>query len=400
MNEIRPQPKFAAPRRRYGALLALYVGLLIALAAPAATHAAARQRCFPETGFCASGAILEYWERNGGLPVFGYPISNQIIETIEGSWSGPTQWFERDRLEDHSNEAKGVLAGRLGDAALRQVGIDWQSVPGDNAVTPGCRFFRETQFNLCEPFLSYWEQNGGLERFGYPLTRQRGWRIEGRDYTVQYFERRRMEYHPEHAGTPYVIQLGLLGRDLSAIRPGQGVPPGDVSGGQQQAILDAAYAAEIAQGADSRLAVGLVEIRDAQHAIVLVQPFPSGPTGATAVTLDVVRQNSGWVAAPAKVTPSSDRYTVIASALAQLEDPRSQGMAVYVTRPRIAEGFARVWFAPGAGYGEGGSAFFKRDGDNWSFLTAGSLFTEDSLREMGVPAELWPYGEGVRGPGE
>ncbi len=199
---------------RRAAVLALCAALFVLLAAPAPGAQAARQRCFPETGFCASGAILDYWERNGGLPVFGYPISGETIETIEGSWSGPTQWFERDRLEDHSNEGKGVLAGRLGDAALRQAGIDWQSVPGDNAITPGCRFFRETQFNLCEPFLSYWEQNGGLERFGYPLTRQRDWTIEGRSYTVQYFERRRMEYHPEHAGTPYAVQLGLLGNDL------------------------------------------------------------------------------------------------------------------------------------------------------------------------------------------
>ena len=38
-------------------------------------EAAPRTRCFPETGFCVSGSILTYWERNGGLPVFGYPIS-------------------------------------------------------------------------------------------------------------------------------------------------------------------------------------------------------------------------------------------------------------------------------------------------------------------------------------
>jgi hypothetical protein len=31
---------------------------------------------------------------------------------------------------------------------------------------------------------------------------------------VQYFERNRFEYHPENAGTPYEIQLGLLGGDL------------------------------------------------------------------------------------------------------------------------------------------------------------------------------------------
>ena len=35
----------------------------------------------------------------------------------------------------------------------------------------------------------------------------------GQSYLVQYFERARFEYHPEHANTPYVILLGLLGRE-------------------------------------------------------------------------------------------------------------------------------------------------------------------------------------------
>src|SRR5690348_14348569 len=79
--------------------------LLLAFTALAPQHAVAQQpqRCFPETGYCISGTIREYWERNGGLPVFGYPITSQQVETGEGTWSGPVQWFERDRLEDHSN---------------------------------------------------------------------------------------------------------------------------------------------------------------------------------------------------------------------------------------------------------------------------------------------------------
>jgi hypothetical protein len=43
--------------------------------------------------------------------------------------------------------------------------------------------------------------------------------IEGRAYQVQYFERRRMEYHPENAGTSFEILLGLLGRDVFFRKP-------------------------------------------------------------------------------------------------------------------------------------------------------------------------------------
>ena len=193
------------------ALCAGFVGQAGAQAAPAAQ----RQRCFNETGFCVSGPILDYWEQKGGLAVFGYPISPLRNETIEGSWTGPTQWFERDRLEDHSNEGKGVLAGRLGARFLELRGTPWK--PGNDGPRPGyalCTKFDQTGYNVCAPFSYYWQNNGGLERFGYPITPAFEETIEGRTYLVQYFERRRMEYHPENAGTPYDILLGLLGRDV------------------------------------------------------------------------------------------------------------------------------------------------------------------------------------------
>ncbi|HEU4323220.1 MAG TPA: hypothetical protein VFS21_08700 [Roseiflexaceae bacterium] len=197
------------------ALIALLAGL-----APAGSAMAQREAlCFTETNYCISGAIRAYWERNGGLPVFGYPISAVRDETIENTWTGPTQWFQRDRLEDHSNEGKGVLAGRLGVSALEFQGINWQQALPDGEPRSGCRFFRETSYNLCGQFLRYWERNGGLERFGYPITRERPETLEGREYTVQYFERRRMELHPENAGTPYEVQLGLLGTLVVNGRP-------------------------------------------------------------------------------------------------------------------------------------------------------------------------------------
>ena len=31
---------------------------------------------------------------------------------------------------------------------------------------------------------------------------------------MQYFERARLEYHPEHQGTEFVVLLGLMGREV------------------------------------------------------------------------------------------------------------------------------------------------------------------------------------------
>ena len=93
-------------RRRFFVMILVLLSLA---ALPAGVGAQARTRCFAETGHCVSGPILDYWEHNGGLAVFGYPISDEYPnEIVEGSWVGRTQWFERDRLEDHSAEGQGL----------------------------------------------------------------------------------------------------------------------------------------------------------------------------------------------------------------------------------------------------------------------------------------------------
>ncbi|MEN9937030.1 MAG: hypothetical protein RLZZ387_3609 [Chloroflexota bacterium] len=200
-------------------LLALALAALMPAGLPSAS-AQARTRCFPETGHCVSGAILDYWERNGGLAVFGFPIGPLVPnEVVEASWVGPTQWFERDRLEDHGPE--GVMAGRMGARYLELRWIDWQNLPQVSAATPGCAYFPETRHNLCEPFLGYWQRNGGLARFSFPISEPQRERLGEWEGTVQYFERRRMEHHTELAGTPYEVLLGRLAADARAMQPPQ-----------------------------------------------------------------------------------------------------------------------------------------------------------------------------------
>ena len=72
----------------------------------------------------------------------------------------------------------------------------------------------ETGHGLAHGFLAYWRARGGLDAFGHPVSEERdepNGDGSGRAYTVQHFQRARFEYHPEHAGTPYEVQLGLLG---------------------------------------------------------------------------------------------------------------------------------------------------------------------------------------------
>lgn len=207
-------------------ILAVMLVLLAALPGAAPAEAQTGERCFPETGYCISGAIRRYWERNGGLRIFGYPIAERRVETVEGTWTGPVQWFERARLEDHG--AEGVLAGRLGVRYLEQGGTPWESFDKVPGAPPGCMFFQITNHSLCEPFLGYWQRNGGLARFGYPITEPLEESTGEWSGRVQYFERVRMEHHPE-LSPPYTVLLGLLGRSVYA-QENAGGPPREANG--------------------------------------------------------------------------------------------------------------------------------------------------------------------------
>ena len=76
------------------------------------------------------------------------------------------------------------------------------------------------QHNLSGAFYQYWQTHGGLAIFGYPISEefQEVSHTDGKTYTVQYFQRNRFELHPEFAGTPSEVLLGLLGVDIVRAR--------------------------------------------------------------------------------------------------------------------------------------------------------------------------------------
>ncbi|MCS6882788.1 MAG: glycoside hydrolase family 99-like domain-containing protein [Oscillochloridaceae bacterium] len=188
--------------------------------------APANCQTFPETGHQVCGRLLAYWRENGGLPVFGLPISPQRSVTIEGR-EVQAQEFERNRLELHPQNQRpyDVLLGRLGAEALARQGRDWQQFARVSGAPAGCLYFAETGHSLCEPFLSYFRGRGlefdgrrgyslaeNLALFGLPLSEPQTETIEGRALTVQWFERARFEWHPDNPD-PYRVLLGRLGAE-------------------------------------------------------------------------------------------------------------------------------------------------------------------------------------------
>lgn len=79
---------------------------------------------------------------------------------------------------------------------------------------PGSRIFPETNRSVKGKFLQYWDTHGGLMQQGYPISEEIQERsdVDGKTYTVQYFQRAVFELHPEHAGTPYEVLLSLVGK--------------------------------------------------------------------------------------------------------------------------------------------------------------------------------------------
>ncbi len=206
-----------------GILAVLSIGLLW----DTQTHAQ-DMRCFPEaTGYCMQGRIRDFWEANGGLPVFGYPITPLQTEEVEGRML-QVQWFERHRLELHpENEPPyDVLMGRIGLQALEVRGQKWHAQARETPQE-GCQFFPETGYNVCGAMLRAWQANGleldgqtgsnateSLALYGLPVSSPRVETLhDGHTYTVQWFERVRFEEHTENVA-PYDVLAGLLGTEV------------------------------------------------------------------------------------------------------------------------------------------------------------------------------------------
>src|SRR5215212_8116164 len=168
----------------------------------------AAPRCFPEVpaiGDCVDGRIGAFWSQHGALPVFGYPISGQLGQQVEGR-DVQVQLFERNRLELHPelNPPYDVLLGRLGAEALERQGRDWRTFPTADHSTP--HYVAATGHAIAPQFWAYWSSHGlefdgragisfqeSLALFGLPLSEAQTETnpTDGQPYLTQWFERAR-----------------------------------------------------------------------------------------------------------------------------------------------------------------------------------------------------------------
>ncbi len=174
-------------------------------------------------GTLASNALLAHWDGTtwSGIPnpVPGFQSGlNDIVRVGDELWAGGS------RVVRSSGDA---------DAAIARYTTSPCPAPGPSGPlnppvpVPGSESLPfATGKSINGVFLKYWQDHGGLQQQGYPITDAIGEisDLDGKVYTMQYFERAVFEYHPEHRGTPYEVLLSQLGTFQYAQKYPDGAP--------------------------------------------------------------------------------------------------------------------------------------------------------------------------------
>jgi multiple sugar transport system substrate-binding protein len=202
-------------KRWFSLMAVLMLALSLMSLAGKTTYAQGDSRTFPETGHTVSGLFLAYWDSHGGLAQQGYPLTeaSNEVSPVDGK-TYLTQYFERAVFEAHPENQPpyDVLLSLLG--SLRYNSKYASGAPDQKASTEADAVkFPETNHTVGGKFLAYWNSHGGLAQQGYPISEEftEVSEVDGKPYTVQYFERAVFEMHPENAA-PNDVLLSLLGR--------------------------------------------------------------------------------------------------------------------------------------------------------------------------------------------
>ena len=155
--------------------------------------------------------FYRYWLRNQGAEGIGQPLNLAYTEADK-----TLQYFEYARLEANNSEQnkaqavveRGLLGRELTEK--RQLDAPFQALSSGEVsllnTEEQSRYLPLAGFVLGSDFANFWWQRGGVETFGYPISRP--FYEEGR--FVQYFERTRLQLQVIR-DLPPVVQMGRLG---------------------------------------------------------------------------------------------------------------------------------------------------------------------------------------------
>lgn len=218
------------PRHVFALGLALLCLVPVALPSIPSASAAPDAVFVAETSQWITGNLLRTWQSTPrAVEVLGYPISAPFLQEsdFEPGVYRRVQYFERAVLEEHlaPDRSTQVLGRLLGSELARERRQEPPFMPLKSAPSIGAfdPVTRHSLTNSPAPFKRFYDRSGGLPVFGRPISEQ--FRELNRDtgaiYWVQYFERQRMEWHPEVASPASQIMLGRLGDEHRLLHPEQ-----------------------------------------------------------------------------------------------------------------------------------------------------------------------------------
>ena len=181
---------------------------------------------FPQTGHFVRDEFLVYFNTYGGERVFGYPMTENFYDRYDAGCR--VQYFSKARMD--------LVPGTFGPPRIRLAPLGellgFRSPPisaGDIPPSDDAnrRYYPQTGHTLGYAFKTFFDFNGGLEVFGYPITEF----VMENGRIVQYFQRGKMEWHPEkpneervqlgNLGEAYFRAVGLNPTLLTRVPPGQ-----------------------------------------------------------------------------------------------------------------------------------------------------------------------------------
>jgi hypothetical protein len=195
--------------------------LAVALIALNGEYVEAQSNSVNLNGHTITGPFLTFFNERGGLRIFGYPITEAFDH---GGLH--LQYFQKARMELHPENPPAYLVqlGLLGD----QLGHGTPPLPAVGSDRFH-RYFPETGHTVAFEFLSFFDNNGGLDVFGYPIDE---FKLEAGHY-VQYFQRAKMEWHPELSSSDpmQLTDLGSIYFDVAGLSPSLQSPGSTAPGG-------------------------------------------------------------------------------------------------------------------------------------------------------------------------
>jgi putative inorganic carbon (HCO3(-)) transporter len=157
----------------------------------------------------------DFWRRHGGATVLGMPVSPPFVEPTQDGRAVFVQYFERARMQHHPELEGTQVAVSLGNLGAEVPIRGRVASPLPEGL--GGQQVQLVTGSIWTPwkFSIFWHLNGGELVLGRPITPVLlEPAAQGIEMAVQYFERARLEYRPDLAGTVEEVRLGNLGVEV------------------------------------------------------------------------------------------------------------------------------------------------------------------------------------------